>query len=208
MQISVAIADDHPLVLAGLRGIFAEHPVITVRGCCHSGRELLQFLEKNTVDVLLLDIHMKGMQGDEVALAVRELYPEMLVVALTNIDQPFTVRTMLQAGVRGYLLKGADRDLLCHVITQVKQGQYYIDETIAQNLLAESGDGMDAPRFTERELAVLEMIAREHTSREIAAALYISVSRVEVCRMDLFLKLGVKNVAGLVRKAIHLGLIQ
>lgn len=187
--------------------MFEGHPLISVDGCCRDGDELLRFLAATAADVLLLDIQMKGLHGEQLARAVHGQFPGLPFIALTNIDHPFTARSIMAAGARGYLLKGADRDLLGKAIMTVHGGQFFIDEQMQGALLGTGGREQQLPVFTERELAVLELISRERTTKEIAAQLFISVSRVEACRMDLFLKLGVRNVAGLVRRAIQLGLI-
>jgi DNA-binding NarL/FixJ family response regulator len=98
--------------------------------------------------------------------------------------------------------------LLAKVIGKVHKGELYIDEALREALLTGSDPELAVPHLTSREQMVLELIAQQMTTKDISAKLFISVSRIEACRMDLFLKLGVRNVAGLIRQAIKLGFIQ
>ncbi|MCX2430390.1 response regulator transcription factor [Pedobacter sp. GR22-10] len=166
---------------------------------------------KKLPDVLLLDIQMPGMQGDELAQAITAKYPGVAILALTNMDMPFHVRNMFASGVKGYLLKSATKNILVSAIETVSRGQQYIDISLKEQLAFELVEGRRSgmvPVLTQREKKILEMIAEEKTNPQIAGELFISLSTVENHRTNLFFKLGVKNAAGLVRKGIQMGLIR
>jgi DNA-binding NarL/FixJ family response regulator len=212
MKIKVSIADDHPIVLSGLEKMLKEHPLLELCGAFRSGDALLQGLQLVQPDVLLLDIQMPGKQGDELARIISETYPQIALLVLTNMDQAFHVRNMFMHGARGYLLKNADQYVLVEAIETVNRGRQYIDASLREQMLYEMLDTKHThtsiPTLTKREQEVLELIAEEMTSQQIAKELYISLSTVENHRLNLFFKLGVKNAVGLIRKAIQFGLIK
>jgi len=211
MKIKVCLLDDHPIVITGLKKILEAHPQIELTGAFQRGDALLRALESMRPDVLLLDIQMPGKQGDELAKLIMERYPQTAILVLTNMDQPFHVRNMFLNGVKGYLLKSAGEHTLIEAITTVHRGSQYIDNALREQMAHEIPDGRRAQnrlQLTTRERNILELVAAEMTNAEIAKKLYISLSTVETHRNNLFFKLGVKNSAGLVRKAIQLGLIK
>jgi len=199
MKIKVMIADDHPVVIQGIQRMLEGHPSIELCAVCRNGG-------------LLLDIQMPGKQGDELAQVISRTWPGIAILALTNLDQPFHVRNMLHNGARGYLLKSSEQEVLTEAIETVHNGGQYIDaslkESMYQDMLGSRSKGNAVPALTQREQEILELIASEYTSAQIAKKLFVSISTVENHRTNIFFKLDVKNTAGLVRKAIRLGLIK
>lgn len=209
MKLSVHIADDHVITTSGIERMLQDHPLIAIDGIYHNGQSLLKGLETRQPDVLLLDIQMPGMQGDELAKTITEKYPAIVILVLTNMDLPFYVRNMFASGVKGYLLKSASKNTLVEAIETVNRSQTYIDRALRPlvNELIGSKRKPDMLTLTKREQHILEMVAGEKTNQQISKELFISLRTVENHRTNLFLKLGVKNVAGLVRKGIQMGLI-
>jgi len=211
MKIKVSIADDHVIVTNGISMILKDHPLVELCFVAHNGHELLQNMKRDAPDVLLLDIQLPDKQGDELAAIISRDYPDVAIIALTNMDQTFHVRNMFRNGVKGYLLKSATTRTLIEAIETVMRGQQYIDVALREKMAFELVDIHSAhsvPALSKRERQVLEFIADEKTSAEIAQILNLSQSTVENHRVSLFFKFSVKNAAGLVRKAIQLGLIQ
>jgi len=209
MNIKVAIADDHPIVLQGLENILRDHPTLELSGIFRDGDALLNSLKLAQPDVLLLDVQMPGKQGDELAKIITAQYPGLGIIALTNMDQAFTVRSMFSAGAKGYLLKSADKNKLVEAIETVNSGKSYLDTALRGNMLDDVMKGeQEKPFLTYREQEIMELIAQEMTTKDIAKKLFLSMKTVENSRINLFLKLEVKNVAGLVRKGIQMGLIK
>jgi len=210
MKIRVAVADDHQIVLSGIEKLLAGHENIELIHTASNGNELLKNMKARQPDVLLLDIQMPGMSGNELARIITTDFPAVNVLALTNMDQAFHVRTMFRNGAKGYLLKSADRSILTEAIRTVYQGTKYIDASLKDELLFEALDerktGKNAT-LTKREQQVLELIAQGKTSPEIAGELNLSTSTIENHRLNLFFKLGVKNMIALLNKARQLGLI-
>ena len=212
MKIKVMIADDHPVVAQGIQRMLEAHGDIEVCGVFRSGELLLKHIQHQQPDVLLLDIQMPGKQGDELAQIIAQSWPGISILALTNLNQPFHVRNMLHSGAKGYLLKSAEQEVLVEAIRAVFEGKQYIDDSMKeqmfQEMLETRAKNNAIPALTQREQEILELIASEYTSQEIAKKLFISLSTVENHRLNILFKLGVKNAAGLVRKAIQLGLIK
>jgi DNA-binding NarL/FixJ family response regulator len=211
MKIKIAIADDHPLVISGLRHALANSTDMEITGSYTNGTELLMGLADKQPDVLLLDIHMPGQTGDNLVEIICEKYSDTKILVLTNLDNVYYVKTMLRKGAKGYALKTTLEPILLDAIRRVNAGEQYLDNTIKEKLLQDtlrSGrENPMHPTLSTREKEVLQYIALDMTSQEIADKLFLSKRTVESHRLSLFTKLGVKNMAGLVKKGIQLGLI-
>jgi DNA-binding NarL/FixJ family response regulator len=211
MKIKVSIADDHPLVINGLRQILECCDDIEIISTFSNGQELLDGLATLHADVLLLDIQMPYRTGDEVAPIVLEECKNIKIIALTNQDNTYYVKTMMRHGVSGYLLKTSDADTIVEAIRNVNAGEQYIDpllkEKVVQETLQTKRGNPRMPQLTKREKEILELIASNFSSQEIADQLYLSKRTIDNHRLSLLLKLDVKNSATLIKKAMQLGLI-
>lgn len=211
-KIKVAIADDHQVVLSGIQNMLNSCPHIELRGQYQSGQSLLDGLVVEQPDVLLLDIQMPDKTGDELAKIISKKYPAIRILALTVFDTPFYIRSMMQNGCQGYLLKNTDQQTLIDAIeTLYNNGQYIepsLKEQLLQNMLRIKKQNVQSvPVLTKREKDILQLIVAEHTSQEIADRLFLSLRTVEKYRLNILQKLHVKNTAGLVKAALELGLI-
>lgn len=214
-DIKIAIADDHALFREGLVGIlnsFEDFDVICEVG---SGNELLQYLHVQLPDVVLLDLKMPGMDGIQVTENLKSLHPSIKVIILTMHHQEDFILHMLNLGVNAYLLKDTSSKELREAITATHQRDYYFDDRVSKVMLQGlRKKHLHKPkldiqtRLTPREEEVLELICREYTTPEIAEKLFVSQRTVESHRKNLLEKLGAKNTAGLVIKAISYGFFQ
>ncbi|HLS95990.1 MAG TPA: response regulator transcription factor [Sphingobacterium sp.] len=206
---TIGIADDHPLIIHGLQQMLREENydiLFTVQ----NGSELLQRLNSYAPDVLLLDIELPDASGIDLCLTLRNLYPHLAIIALTNHDDIVYVRKMIRNGAHGYLLKGTEKQQLVDAINSVVSGEQYIDRQIEHHILQQSLHGKKASaavRLTNREVEILALIANEYSNQEIADRLFLSVRTVESHRHSLNQKLHIKTTAGLVREAYLRGLI-
>lgn len=213
MPIRLAIADDHQVLIDGLCLLLKDEPGVELVGQAGNGLQLLKLLADQPVDVVLMDINMPGLDGLETCRRIRRDFPDTKVLALTMYDKGKMVRRMLKAGAAGYLLKNTGRDELLRAIEQVAGGETYLSNTANQALLDHlrhglSADGASAlPELTRREQQILQLIAREFTTPEIAEHLHISLHTVDTHRKNLLAKLGAKNMAGMVRIAMEKGLL-
>lgn len=210
-MINLLIADDHQVLIEGLETLLEGHEAIRIIQTVNSGQAALDFLKKEKVDVILLDINMPEMNGLEACKIIKRKYPQVKVLALTMLDKGSFVQQMLKNGASGYLLKNTNREELINAITTVHNGQTYINAE-TNKLLLDSLMNTDKkkdfiPAITRREKEVLQLIAQEHTTSEIAEQLFISLNTVETHRRNLIAKFNVRNSVGLVKAAIEKGLL-
>lgn len=210
-SITLAIADDHPLVVNGLKAMLQKDQDISIRFAAANGAELLEHLAVMQPDVLLLDIQMPDMNGIDLCKIIHKSYPEIRIIALTNFEQSSYVKQMMRNGASGYLLKNVDVKTLRQAIDSVMGNKTFVQEDVKNNLLGEMLLGKKQTShgivLTKREVEILSLVARELTNQEIADKLFISIRTVETHRINLTQKLGVHNTAGLVKEAYKRGLV-
>lgn len=210
-SIRIAIADDHVLVINGLKAMLDQVEGMDILFSVTNGSDLLQELQVHQPDVLLLDIQMPDSNGIDLCKHVHSKYPGVRIIALTNFEQSSYVKQMVRNGALGYLLKNIDGKTLQSAIRTVVQDKPYIQDQIRNNMLNEVLSGTKATSqgvsLTKREVEILGLVAREMTNQQIADKLFISVRTVETHRINLTQKLGVHNTAGLVKEAYRRGLI-
>ena len=209
--IRVLIADDHALVRAGIRALVERIDNVVVVGEAGKGSEALDLVRQLGPDLILLDITMPDGNGFEVLDQVTKLYPEIRVIVLTVHEAGEYALRAVREGAAGYLPKSAASIELEQAIQTVIRGERYISPETAQNTIFEVTN-----RATKRDLLatlsprqreVLRLIAEGKTTKQIAQVLEISVKTVETHRAQLMERLGIHDVAGLVRYAIIVGLI-
>jgi len=210
--IRVLIADDHALVRAGIRALVERIDNVVVVGEAGKGSEALELVRQLGPDLILLDITMPDGNGFEVLDQVTKLYPEIRVIVLTVHEAGEYALRAVREGAAGYLPKSAASIELEQAIQTVIRGERYISPETAQNTIFEVTN-----RATKRDLLatlsprqreVLRLIAEGKTTKQIAQVLEISVKTVETHRAQLMERLGIHDVAGLVRYAIIVGLIE
>ncbi len=211
-MISIGIIDDHGIVLQGVSNIFAAKKEYTVQFAINNLSEANTTLEQAQPQVLFLDINIKGDDGLEALKVFKKKYVAMKVVMLTSFEETALVKTALRNGADGYLLKDASEQDFLSAVESVLKGEQYIQKNVQDLMLKEAmGQKKDTsyiPKLTRREKEILQLIVDEKTTQEIADTLFLSVSTVETHRMNLISKLGVKNVAGLVKLTLERGLLK
>jgi DNA-binding NarL/FixJ family response regulator len=208
-MIRLAIADDHPMIVNGIKNMLQYYRHIEIMQTYGSGTELLQGLQTMQPDVLLLDIQLPDISGNELARLIVRDYPSVKILVVTSMDSTFHIKDMMKAGCRGYLLKTAGKDTLVEAITEVYAGGTYLEASLKEKLLKEvlNKKNTTITTLTRREKEILNLIAKELTSPEIAALLSISQRTVENHRFSLMQKLQAKNTVSLIRIASSSGLI-
>ena len=211
-KIKLAIADDHPLVINGLRHILSNCPDMEIIGSYNNGFELLAGIANNEPDVLLLDVQMPGQTGDELAVIINAQYPNVRMLALTNQDNVYYIKNMMRSGVNGYILKTTREEILLEAIRTVYKGDQYLEPVLKEKVLIDAfqakKDFAATPILSRREKEVLQYIATNMTSQQIADKLFVSKRTIDNHRLNLMVKLDVKNGAALIKKAIQLGFIK
>lgn len=210
MPIRVAITDDHPMVISGLRNMLQQYQDIEVTATYADGKELLNGLTGDVPDVLLLDICMPGQTGNDLVRIISKAYPALAILALTSIDASYHVKDMMDHGCMGYLLKKTDQETLVQAIRQVNIGKQYVDlslrEQLHEAMLSRRKAG-GLPSLTRREKEILQYVASGHSNQEIADKLFLSLRTVKNHRFNLLQKLDVKNSVELVKIALEAGLV-
>ncbi|TQM84545.1 LuxR family two component transcriptional regulator [Saccharothrix saharensis] len=203
-MISLLIVDDHPVVRDGLRGMFGADPRFEVLGEASDGAEAVTAGERLRPDVILMDLRMPGTDGVN---AIRELAKRGVpsrVLVLTTYDTDSHVLPAIEAGATGYLLKDAPREELVRAVEAAARGQAVLSPTVATRLLGQVRRPAPAP-LSQRELEVLELIARGSTNREAAKRLFISETTVKTHLLHVYAKLGVNDRAAAVAAAFSRG---
>ena len=209
-MIKVAITDDHPIVLEGIKNLLKSDKQILFTQSFGTLKDLYENLNADT-EVLLLDINLPDGNGIDACKKMIEKFPDLKVIALTNFEESTFIKQMIRNGAMGYLLKNTDKNELSKAIQTVHSGQRYLPENIKDFLLNDSFGQQTTnqfiPKLTSREREIVQLISQEFTTDEIAEKLFISVKTVESHKNNLFQKLGVKNSAGVVRAAFENGFI-
>jgi DNA-binding NarL/FixJ family response regulator len=198
------IADDHRLFVDGLRFIIDYATDYKLAGVVHNGNEVMPFLKKRPVDVLLLDIDLPGKSGKEVAVEVKQQYPLVKILTLSMHNDYDTVKTMLGLGVTGYCLKTAGKDELLTALANVSKGELFISAELMPILLngrrlspAKPAYANPLKDLTEREQVILKELARGKNAVTIADEINLSKHTVESHRKNIYSKLDLHSVGEL-----------
>ena len=207
----VLLADDHTLVRAGVRKILEGHAGFAVVGEVANGRAALAALQEQDVDVLVLDLSMPGGDGFEVLRRAKGIRPAIKVLVLTMHASAEYVARAVREGADGYLLKdSAVQDLVAAIEAVMAGREYYsppVQRELSEMVRGNAGAKRRPEPITERERAVLKLVAEGLSTKEIATRLAISTRTVETHRANLMRKLGLHSVARLTQYAIREGLI-
>jgi len=210
MPIRVLIADDHSVVAEGLRHLVEAERDIEVVACVGDGREAVQQARDTQPDVVLMDLSMPELNGADATRAILERDPKCRVIVLSMYSQREYVRRALKAGAAGYVVKRSAAKEVVEAIRAVHAGQRYLSPRVADVVLEDySDERQDDPltRLSAREREVLQLLAEGRTGAQIAERLSLSQKTVETYRARLVEKLGIRDLAGLVRFAIQKGLV-
>lgn len=201
--ITVLLVDDHSLVRRGFRRMLEDEPDITVLGEASDGHEAVQAATALAPQVIVMDFALPSMNGAVAARRVRETQPQIAILILSMHAEASYVRTCLDAGVSGYLLKNAMDLELVSAVRRVAAGEQVLDSRLG-NIAPE---GTAAPALSTRELEVLQLIVHGKSNKEIAVVLGLSVNTIAVHRANIMQTLGMHNTAELVVYAIRTGLV-
>jgi DNA-binding NarL/FixJ family response regulator len=211
-DIRVLIVDDHAILRDGIRSLLDRQQGITVVGEASNGREALARVGELQPDIVLMDVAMPVMDGLEATRRIKEAYPEVRVLILTQHDNREYVAPLLQAGASGYALKRSGGREVVTAIRQVYQEGAFLEPDVARQVLrsytrATTGELADNPHLTAREHQVLKLVVEGKTNKEIARLLVISPKTVSVHRSNIMAKLGVHNSIELVRYVMENNLL-
>jgi DNA-binding NarL/FixJ family response regulator len=208
----VVLADDHTLFRAGLRALLEKLPEMQVVAEASDGREAVHMVETHHPDLVLMDIAMPGLNGLEATRRLVKVFPAIRVLILSMHRSEEYVWQALRAGAAGYLLKDANPAELALAITAVTRGETYLSPPISKHLIREyiqrvGGEETTLERLTPRQREILQLIAEGHTTKAIAQRLGLGGKTVETHRTQMMERLGIHDIAGLVRYAIRMGMV-
>jgi DNA-binding NarL/FixJ family response regulator len=211
MSVRIVLADDHPVVRGGLRALIETIEGLEVVGEAADGAEAVREVQLSRPDVVLMDVRMPGVDGVEATRRIREAVPETAVLMLTMYDDDATVFTAMQAGARGYLLKGAEQDEIVGAIRAVVAGQAIFGPGVAARVLAHfsappTAPDVSFPELTDREREILDLLAKGQRTGAIAQELYLSPKTVSNHLTSIFAKLQVTDRASAIIRAREGGL--
>jgi len=192
-SLTIMIVDDHPLMRRGIRQLLALEPRLEVVAEANNGTEALAEARRLSPDVILLDLNMKGMSGLDTLKALRNEGIAARILILTVSDARNDIYAMVDAGADGYLLKDSEPELLLAQIMRGAKGENVFSETVADYLTTRQPTSNPFKQLTERELDVLQEVARGLSNKEIATTLHISEETVKVHIRNLLRKLDVRS---------------
>jgi DNA-binding NarL/FixJ family response regulator len=226
VPIRIVIADDHVLVRAGIRALVERMPDLEVVGEASDGAEAIRLVEKTSPDIVLMDVAMPGFDGAEATAHVLRTSPTTRVIAVSVHADPESVLRAIDAGASGYVLKDSGVAELELAIRSTMQGGTFLSPKVSglvvegyrRRLAGDVGgsaadvhpasDRARLARLTPRQRQILQLVAEGASSRTIARRLELSVKTIESHRAQLMERLGIHDVAGLVRFAIRAGLVR
>jgi two-component system response regulator NreC len=215
MAIKILIADDHPLIAQGIRNTFSNHKEFEVVAMVENGKEAIEFIKKNRVDIALLDINMSVMDGVACAKNIINFFPSVKVAILSMYQEPSIIKEMLSIGVKGYMLKTIPSEELILALKSIYNGKEYFNSDVTKALLSNntsnpSGYKSKSPlveKLTAREKEITKYISQGFTNVQIGEKLFISPRTVDTHRTNIMRKIEVHNVASLIRFAFQNGLV-
>ena len=209
--IRVILADDHALVRAGIRSLLGAMAGVEVIGEASSGEDAVELAGRENPDVVLMDIAMKGMTGLEATARIRQRQPQVRVLVLSMHFSEEYVLQALRAGAAGYLLKDAATAELELALRSVMRGETWLSSAVSRQVVdgyvQRMGGDSGSEALTARQREVLRLLAGGKSTKEIAFILNLSVKTVETHRSQIMERLGIRDVAGLVRYAMRTGLV-
>lgn len=213
-KINVLIVDDHQLMIEGLKSLLEDEEIIGEIGGANTYDETLSYLKEHEVHVILMDVNMPELSGIEMTKKLKEIYPDIKIIALTMHDDISIITKMIKAGSSGYVLKKTNMYEVIDAIRTVYENGRYLSKS-AQNIIMDNLMSPEElllskdqkPILSARELEVLKLIAKEYNNEQIGEKLFISERTVEAHRRNIFIKTKTKTIVGLMKYAIQEGLI-
>ena len=203
-KIRVLIADDHQVVRVGLRAIIDAEPDMEVVAEAADGRSTIAAVVEHKPDITLLDLRMPGLSGSHVISEIRKISPRAYVIVVTSYDADEDVSRAMQAGARGYILKDTFTEGMLDAIRSVFAGRRLIDPQLAERLV----DRVHEQALSAREIAVLSLVARGKTNRQISQELSMGEETVKSRMKQIFAKLDVGDRTEAALTAVQRGLIK
>lgn len=206
-MIEVAVFEDHPIVLRSLTSIINNEVNFNLKFNVSTKLALYDSLiNYPKIDILILDFLAVDVTGMELYEYVNKNYPKIKLISFTSLSSPILIENLLAIGVKGYVNKNQDIEDLLQAINEVYNGKVYLPDDYS--FLSKKIQTLKKSTLTNREIEIVRLISNEFTTSDIASQYGISINTVENHRKNIFEKLNVRNVAGLVREASNLGYLE
>ena len=209
-KITLAIVDDHQIVIDGIKSLLNGHASFEVAIETTDPLLMKGLLEKNPVDILLTDVMMPGMDGAELAKTVHKHFPQIKILALSMSGQGDLVNQMIdEASISGYVLKNISKQELLKALEKISAGGiYFSDEVLSEMLkVSERKKLSEEAHLTQREIEIIKLIEKEYSNKKIADSLFLSERTVETHRKNIFRKTKTSSLIGLIKYAYEHKLI-
>lgn len=211
-KIKIIIADDHQMFLEGISSLLQDVPEIEVVGTALNGNQVLEKIKTLEIDIVVTDINMPEMDGIELSKSLKKNYPGIKTLILSTHNDAEMIGKCVNNDVDGYLLKNAEKKELLKALDTIAAGEKYFGEEVKneyiKTVFSASKEKETVSQLSRREKEILQHIAMEYTTQEIADKLFISQNTVNTHRKNMLSKLNAKNSAGLVKYAYQQGLIE
>jgi DNA-binding NarL/FixJ family response regulator len=205
---NLAIVDDHPIVIEGLKILLSNIETIKVVECFNSGKSLFEYYDLDKVDILLLDIFLPDSNGIDICLKIKKQYPKIIILAMSSQSERSIIFQMIKNGANGYLLKSASLDEFRNCINKSIRGQLaFSNEVLGIIDQPNLSDLKTIPRLTLRERDILQLIKKGKSTQEIADTLFLSFLTIQTHRRNMLIKFQVKNIIELMNFVSENGLL-
>ncbi len=204
--IKIILVDDHEIFRKGLKLVLSKIKYVKVIAEASNGKDFLDLLVDNKPDIVLMDIQMPEMNGIDATVKALEKYPDLKIIALTMFNENDYIKSMIDAGVKGFLMKNINKDTLNKAIQTVyNRGNYYSEELFdffTRQISQEEKDTKTDIKLTKREKEILQLVCEGLSNKEIADILFVSERTIVGHKSNLFAKFDCKNTISLMFKAI------
>ena len=205
--VRIVVADDHPVVRAGLEGMLSAQPEFEVIGQAADGAEASRLAARLKPDVVLMDLRMPGVDGVAAIREIKEQHPEVHILVLTTYDSDADILRAVEAGATGYMLKDAPREDLFRAVKAAAKGEPLLAPRVADRLMRRMREP-ERDKISGRELEILALVARGKSNKAVAKTLHISEATVKTHLIHTFSKLGVDDRTAAVTVALERGILQ
>ena len=213
-KIKLLIADDHQIILDGLKVLLDQVDQFEIVGMATTGEEVLRKVqETEELDIVILDINMPEKDGIEVTTEIKSSYPEIKILIVTMYNRQEFVKSLMEIGVDGYILKNAGRDELVRAIHSLNKGEPFYSKEITKTVIMSYqkqrvfDNTMDI-QISDREKDIIRLISDGLSTQEIGEKLFLSTHTINTHRKNILSKLNVKNSAGVIRYGIQTGIVK
>ena len=210
-QLNFLIADDHELILNGMESLLAKTFVNSKITKVKSAEEALEKAGIQLFDFMITDISMEGMDGVDLCKTIKSKYPTTKIIVVTQHKKIWIIKKLYSLKVNGLILKEDSMEELVMAVKSIQKGTNYytrsINDIILSYMINRTQTELQQIELTGREQEIIELIAQEYTTKEISEKLFLSHKTIETHRKNLLLKFEVRNMVGLVKKAMELGFL-